>query len=71
MGGLSFPMSCKICCKPVDLTVDLYADENGKIVHEVCYMQRITLAQTLPSIATMTDQKVRQYRTDKAIKAAW
>jgi hypothetical protein len=28
-------MSCKTCCKPVDLTVDLYADQNGEAVYEV------------------------------------
>ena len=43
MGGHPFPeMSCKLCNKPVDLTVDLCADENGKAVHERCYVQRIT-----------------------------
>jgi hypothetical protein len=24
---------CVLCSKPVDLTVDLYADESGKAVH--------------------------------------
>jgi hypothetical protein len=56
MGGPSFPeVSCKICCKPVDLSVDLHADEDGKAVHEVCYIKRISQAQTPASIATMTD----------------
>jgi hypothetical protein len=56
MGGPSFQeVSCKICAKPVDLTVDLYADENGKSIHEECYVKRITTAQARPPIATMTD----------------
>jgi hypothetical protein len=42
MGGHPFPeIPCKICSKPVDLTVDLYADENGKAVHEDCYVKHI------------------------------
>jgi hypothetical protein len=43
MGGHPLPeIPCTICTKPLDLTVDLYADENGKAVHENCYVQRIT-----------------------------
>jgi hypothetical protein len=43
MGGHPFPeIPCTVCAKPVDLAVDLYADENGKAVHEDCYVQRIT-----------------------------
>jgi len=41
MGGHSFPeIPCIICSKPVDLTVDLIADENGGPVHEDCYLKR-------------------------------
>jgi hypothetical protein len=29
---------CTICSKLVDLRVDLYADENGRAVHEKCYI---------------------------------
>jgi len=37
-----FPaVPCTICAKPVDLTVDLCADENGSAVHEKCYIKRI------------------------------
>jgi hypothetical protein len=43
MGGHSFQgIPCTICAKPVDLTVDLSADEYGKAVHENCYVKRIT-----------------------------
>jgi hypothetical protein len=38
-----FPaVPCTICAKPVDLTVDLCADENGSAVHEKCYIKHIT-----------------------------
>ena len=43
MGGHPFPeIPCTICARPVDLAVDLYADENGKAVHEDCYFQRVS-----------------------------
>ena len=42
MGGHSFPeIPCKICSNPVDLTVDLFADEHGKTVHEDCYVSNL------------------------------
>ena len=42
MGGHPFPgIPCTLCSKPVDLTVDLFADENGGAVHEQCYVKRI------------------------------
>jgi hypothetical protein len=43
MGGHPFSeISCIICGKPLDLRVDLSADESGKAVHEACYVERIT-----------------------------
>ena len=33
---------CIICSQPLDLQTDLSADENGKAVHEDCYVKRIT-----------------------------
>lgn len=43
MGGQPLSeISCILCSKPVDLRTDLTADENGKAVHEDCYVQRIT-----------------------------
>jgi predicted nucleic acid-binding Zn ribbon protein len=33
---------CVVCRKPIDLQIDLCADENGKAVHADCYMKRIT-----------------------------
>jgi hypothetical protein len=46
---------CVICTKPVDLNVDLSADENGKAVHTECYVSRIATPQRGPSIVTMAD----------------
>ena len=43
MKSRPFPeIPCLICCKPVDLSADLSADENGKAVHTECYVKRIT-----------------------------
>ncbi len=43
VGGHPFPeFSCAICTSPVDLRTDLSADENGKTVHEGCYVERMT-----------------------------
>lgn len=50
MGGCPFPeISCILCSRPVDLTVDLSSDEHGKAVHTECYVQRITNPQDSPS----------------------
>jgi len=46
MGGHPSPeITCNICSKPVDLTVDLFADEHSKTVHEDCYVNSIVCAQ--------------------------
>ena len=43
MGGHPFPdIPCQLCRKPVDLSADLSADENGKAVHHECYVKHIT-----------------------------
>jgi len=48
MGGHPFPeIPCTICRKPVDLTVDLCADEYGKSIHEDCYVKHIALGRNL------------------------
>ena len=54
MGG--HPLSdipCKLCSKPVDLSIDLSADENGKAVHEECYVKHITSSRSKTN-ATVT-----------------
>ena len=56
MGGHPVPgISCTLCSKPVDLRVDLSADENGKAAHEDCYVKRNTTAHSRPFVDTMTD----------------
>jgi hypothetical protein len=35
------PVSCVLCNRSVNLTVDLCCDENGKAVHWDCYFNRI------------------------------
>ncbi|HTC48307.1 MAG TPA: hypothetical protein VK722_13360 [Candidatus Aquilonibacter sp.] len=56
MGGHPFPeIPCIICAKAVDLNVDLFTDENGKAVHEDCYIKRITNQHNRPSVGTMND----------------
>jgi hypothetical protein len=43
MDGRSFSeMSCVLCGKSVDLQIDLCADENGRAIHEDCYVRHIT-----------------------------
>jgi hypothetical protein len=43
MGGQSISvLHCAICAEPVDLTVDLSADENGEAMHEDCYVKRVS-----------------------------
>jgi hypothetical protein len=39
--GLIPGIYCVLCSKPVDLNIHLCADENGKAVHDGCYINRI------------------------------
>ena len=56
MGGHPFQeTSCTICAKPVDLTVDLCSDENGKAVHEDCYVKHVTSSRSDPLTTMMAD----------------
>lgn len=55
MGGYSFEaITCAICVKPLNLRADLCADENGKAVHEECYVKRITTPRSCPPVAWMS-----------------
>ncbi len=55
MGGHPFPeIPCTICSKPVDLTVDLFADEHGKSIHEDCYVKHLASVSHLPTNTNMT-----------------
>jgi hypothetical protein len=52
MGRCRFPqISCALCRKPVDLLIDLSADEDGKAVHEECYVRRLTSSSSDPAAA--------------------
>jgi hypothetical protein len=42
------PYICAICDEPIDLEQDRYTNENGKAVHERCYIQRVMSAQNDP-----------------------
>jgi hypothetical protein len=44
-GHPSTEIPCTICSKPVDLSVDLYADEHGKAVRSDCYVKRLTASR--------------------------
>jgi hypothetical protein len=49
-----FPeIPCTICAKPLDLETDLTADENGKAVHQHCYVERITSSQSNPPVTVI------------------
>jgi hypothetical protein len=52
MGSRPFPeISCTLCSKPVDLLIDLSADENGMAVHEECCVRRLTSSSSNPAAA--------------------
>jgi len=42
---ISNEYTCQICSQPVDLSQDRCTDEDGKIVHEACYLKLITMPQ--------------------------
>jgi hypothetical protein len=47
MGGHPFPeINCIVCNHPITLETDLNADENGKPVHEECYVNNLTSARS-------------------------
>ncbi len=39
---------CPICSKPVDLARDRYTNEDGKLVHERCYLKRLLSPENDP-----------------------
>ena len=36
---------CRICRRPVELTLDIATDEDGQAVHEMCYVKRIVVSK--------------------------
>jgi hypothetical protein len=39
-------INCPLCNQPVSLNTDTYADENGKVVHQGCYQERVIGTQS-------------------------
>jgi len=66
MGGYSVSaIPCAICAKPLNLRADLCADENGKAVHEECYVQRITTPRSRHPVASMSiEVQIARYDCD-------
>jgi hypothetical protein len=48
VGRTQQAITCAICNEPVDLQRDKYADEDGKVVHENCYIMRLMSSQNDP-----------------------
>ena len=38
--------TCRICNKPLQLETDTHTDEDGKAVHEECYVKHVTTVNT-------------------------
>jgi hypothetical protein len=52
MGSRPSPeITCILCSKPVDLRTDLCADENGKAMHEDCYVTHVTSNRDDPKLS--------------------
>jgi hypothetical protein len=70
MGGYSFrAITCAICANPLNLRADLCADENGKAVHEECYVKRITPPRSRPPVAWMTvEVQIAHYQIARKVR---
>jgi|SRR5579862_7955889 len=72
MGGHCLPViSCTACRKPIDLTVDLCADEYGQAIHDACYITR-TLVTRWQGVSTteaafQTGRNPSPYRTSAVV----
>ena len=55
MGGHIPEIPCTICAKPVDLIIEMCADEHGKAVHEDCYVKHVTSSRSNPLATVMAD----------------
>jgi hypothetical protein len=54
-----FQVTCRICNKPLKLGIDTAADEDGKALHETCYVKQITEARRNPLAELDARAKVR------------
>jgi hypothetical protein len=48
VGNGDFQVICRICNKPLKLGIETAADEEGKALHETCYVKQITDAPRNP-----------------------
>jgi hypothetical protein len=49
--GRDFQMTCHICNRPLRLVIDTAADEEGKAVHETCYIQFVLKGNSPETLA--------------------
>ena len=59
VGNGDFQVICRICNKPLKLGIDTAADEEGKALHETCYVKQITDAARNPRAEFDARAKVR------------
>ncbi len=59
VGNGDFQVTCRICNKPLKLGIDTAADEEGKALHETCYVKQITDALRNPPAGLDARAKVR------------
>jgi hypothetical protein len=58
-GNGDFQVTCRICNKPLKLGIDTAADEDGKALHETCYVKQITDAPRNPPVELYARAKLR------------
>src|SRR5207302_11220267 len=58
-GNGDFQVTCRICNKPLKLGIDTAADEDGKALHETCYVKQVTDAPRSPPAELDARAKVR------------
>jgi hypothetical protein len=59
VGNGDFQVICRICSKPLKLGIDTAADEEGKALHETCYVKQVTDAPRNPPAGLDARAKVR------------
>jgi len=59
VGNGDFQVTCRICNEPLKLGIDTAADEEGKALHETCYVKQVTDATRNPPAGLDARAKVR------------
>ena len=59
VGKGDFQVICRNCNKPLKLGIDTAADEEGKALHETCYVKQVTDAPRNPPAGLDVRAKVR------------